>query len=280
MKCVVCMCDRRNMQSCSRCVSKWCSECHYRISTCFAQTMLANVDLMIGERNRALSPLCPVCRTPVTSHHSIDDQVLLGTLLGIRRFQDELSDEMLLNTRKYMHATSEIHTITEQIKHIQTLINSNDSQHDLVWNQCALESLVAQLQKETCTIRLEFPLMVEETTNLATDLMHSASIENGDVRCILNQWDRATSPIQFSTFLPERIRFLQRQIELTDMLHCMITYMQRRIEVQRYIGVIQSAQRLRNGLWRLCKKHKSCPNAPDTPNDMCRLLHAIDQLFL
>jgi len=278
MKCAVCMGHIRSAQACPQCVAKWCGECHARIATHFAQTMCATVDHMVGGRlmqETAFSPLCPVCRTPVTSHHSLDDPMLIGALLAIRRFPEELSDAMLADTRKYMQAASAIQTLTEQIEHIQDRLESSDNPLDIAWNQCQLESFERLRHKETCNIRAEVPQLVERTTSLATDLMLNESMASEEVRRILHRWDRATSPIQFSTFLQERVGFLQMNIELAEMLHSMISHMQRRVEVRCYIDIIRGAQRLRNGLARLCRRHKSCTNSPETPNDMCDLLRVV-----
>lgn len=262
------------------CVARWCGECHARIATRFVQTMVANVDRAsrYGHwKETAFSPLCPVCRTHVTSHDSIDDPMLLGALLGIRRLPVELSPAMLADTRKYMQAASAIHTLTEQIEHIKGRLDSSDSPLDIAWNQCQLESFERLLHTETCNIRAEVPDSVECTTSLATDSMRNEPMANGEVQCILRRWDHATSPIQFSTFLPERVGFLQRNLELTGVLHSMISHMQRRVEARCYIDIIRNAQRLRNGLARLCKRHESCTNSPETPNDMCQLLHAVSK---
>ncbi len=216
-----------------------------------------------------------MCRTPITSHHSIEDPNLLGQLHGIQLFSAELSDDMLSVTRKYMHDTSEIHTIVEQVECIQQRLNSNDEPRDLVWHQCQLESKMKLLHKETCRIRLDWSELAVHTTHYASDLLPSESLANNETLCILQEWDEATSPIQLGTFLPERIRLCQMKIELTDLMQVLITYMQRRFEVQRYLDIIRNAQRLRNGLSRLCAKHESCTNPRDDSNEMCRLLRSM-----
>ena len=239
--------------------------------------MLGNLERLAHRTmpKTAFYPPCPICRTPITSHHSIQDPNLLGQLHGIQLFSEELSDDMLSVTRKYMHDTSEICAIEEQAVCIRQRINSNDEPRDLVWHQCQLESTMNLLQQETCRVRLEFPELAVHTTHDASDLLPSESLANKETLGILQEWDKAASPIQFGTFLPERIRLCQMKIELTDLMQVLIVHMQRRFEVQRYMNIIRNAQRLRNGLSRLCAKHESCTNPRDDTNEMCRLLRSL-----
>ena len=268
---------RRNWQVCSMCVAKWCAACHTRISTDFVHAMLENLESLAHRKTHetSFSPPCPVCRTPITSHHSIDDPMLLGQLYGIRLFSAELSDDTLSITRKFMLDASDINAIDENAECVRQRIISNDEPRDLVWNQCQLESTMNLLQKEQSRIRLEWAEQVVHTTLDASDLLPSESLANNETQSILQEWDTSTSPIQLGTFLPERIRLCQMKIGLTDFMAVLVVYMQHRFEVQLYIDIIRNAQRLRNGVSRLCAKHESCTNPRDDSNEMCRLLRSI-----
>ena len=259
MICCICMVNKRcRFQSCSTCAAKWCSDCHVRITMSFLCWMRNVENWCCTPQSDCFAPKCPVCRSSVTDHESIDEPILLGELNGFQHLSYELTDEMMRYTEEMMRYTDEmmLHT-DEMMRHAQS---RGDGSTKTIMH--------------TTIIPPKTSLPVRQT-HLTTDSLKRTQIfaTNETAMRILIDWDRWTAPIDCNTFLKERSRFLQTSFELLDLIEHVIATFQRRVVVQHYIRVLCRSQRLRNGLERLVLKHSTCPNrGEDSDDDLCVLL--------
>jgi len=205
-------------------VENWCNTTH---SDCFA-------------------PKCPVCRSSVTDHESIDEPMRLGALNGFRHLSYELTDEMMRYTQSLGDGST----------------------------KAVVSTTIITPPKTALPVR---------QTHLTTDSLKRAQMfaTNETAMRILVDWDRWTVPIDCNTFLKERTRFLQTSFALFDLIEHVNASFQRRVVVQHYIQILCRAQRLRNGLDRLVLKHSTCPNHGKEPDDdLCVLLSSFSSRCL
>lgn len=239
------------MQPCSTCSAKWCFECHLTISKSFVEGALNEISSWLLDSpnlptNSSHHPKCPVCRSSVVAHVHISNHDLKGSLDGIARLYEELSDTMLSDTRRYMHVQNDAIGSLDRIVELMRRHTTD------VFDECQIEherSLLSQHLTMLNTMQPEpstFASIVEITSSV--DLTQNACFSHE----VFEKWDQAISPIHFHTFLSARRRFLNRFISVQDLAVYIISHMQARECIKRFVERMQHARRVRNGLNRLC----------------------------